>query len=102
MNKSTIAILTTIFLIAGCGKGGSGTEVAVNETSAQMPVPGFQETQKFCTQCHALPSPGQHHPAAWPGIVTRMEGRMIESKRPMPNQTEREAIIGYLQSGWQK
>lgn len=104
MNKSIIAILTAAILIAGCGKGGSGTEVAVNETAASMqtPVPGLQETQKYCAQCHALPSPSQHHPAAWPGIVARMEGHMIENKKFMPNQTEREVIIGYLQSGWQK
>lgn len=104
MNKPIAAILLTLF-IGGCGKGGgSGEEVAVPQGTIahQMPIPGLQETQRLCAQCHALPNPSQHHPAAWPGIMARMESHMIANKRPTPNQMEREAILGYLQSGWQK
>lgn len=113
MHKPIAAILLALF-IGGCSKGGgTGEEVVVpkgtssgmadqGSATASAPAPGLLETQRICTQCHALPSPSQHHPAAWSSIVARMEGLMRASNRPTPNQTEREAIIGYLQSGWQK
>ena len=108
MNKPIVAILLALF-VSGCSKGGgTGEEVVVPKgtnsgmAATSKPVPGLQETQKICTQCHAMPNPSQHHPAAWPSIVARMEGHMVANRKPTPNQSEREAIIGYLQSGWQK
>ena len=109
MNKPIVAVLLAIF-IGGCGKGGDSDEVVVIPKGANASVaqgstsfiPGLQETQKICSQCHALPSPTQHHPAAWPGIVARMENHMVANRRPMPSPQEREAILSYLQGGWQK
>ena len=104
----TVLSLSIAGLISGCGKGGDSDQVVVlpqgssTATSAPASPPGLQETQRACSQCHALPSPTQHHPAAWPSIVARMENHMVASKRPTPSPQEREAILGYLQGGWQK
>ena len=109
MNKSVAAVVVIALFMGGCGKGGDSDVVVIPKGSSptqgelsSAAIPGLQETQRMCSQCHALPSPTQHHPAAWPGIVARMENHMVASKRPTPTAQEREAIIGYLQSGWQK
>lgn len=113
MKKPIAAMLLALFL-GGCGKGGgTGEEITVPQgtisgiatqggSANQTLTPGLQETQRLCTQCHALPNPNQHHPAAWPSIVARMENLMVANKRATPNPMEREAILGYLQGGWQK
>ena len=104
----TVLSLSIAGLISACGKGGDSDQVVVLPQGSSMMAgapatpPGLIETQKMCSQCHALPSPTQHHPAAWPGIVARMENHMVASKRPTPSPQEREAILGYLQGGWQK
>ncbi len=33
---------------------------------------GAQLTVRFCTQCHALPSPAMHSALDWPGVARRM------------------------------
>lgn len=88
-------LVTTLFLallISGCDKGGysSLTNVAMR--------PGYKEAKLICTQCHALPEPDKHHPAAWPSIVTRMEGHIRANRQIMPDQKQREAILAFLQS----
>lgn len=38
--------------------------------------PGAKLTERYCVQCHNLPSPAMHQAAKWPGIVARMVARM--------------------------
>src|SRR5204862_863748 len=38
--------------------------------------PGAQLVQRYCVQCHNLPSPAMHHAEKWPPIVERMVVRM--------------------------
>lgn len=90
MNKTIILTLLAL-LVSGCGKSMSRDEKDKDK-------PGYQEAKTFCSQCHSLPFGDQHPPAAWPDVVARMEGYMQSSKRMMPNQTQREAIITYFQN----
>lgn len=96
MKVSVITMLLVLFLtlfLGGCGK----QSAAERETQDQA-KPGYQVAKSFCSQCHTLPFSDQHPPAAWPYVVSRMEGYMESAHRRMPNPAEREAIIGYFQS----
>jgi len=93
MNKLIITTLLAMS-IGGCSKD--------DDASKKVPAAGFQETKLLCTQCHAIPHPSQYHPAAWPSIVAKMERYMIENNQRTPSPMEREAILSYLQSGWNK
>ena len=108
MVKPSTAIIL-VLLISACSRDGSSDNVVVIPkgenagTASQVALPpGLAETKKICLQCHAMPNPSQHHPAAWPSILARMEGHMRANGKMMPNLAEREAILTYLQSGWQK
>lgn len=48
--------------------------------AGQLPNPeseGARILQKYCVQCHELPSPALHAPAEWPGVISRMQDRII-------------------------
>ncbi len=103
MKKSIMAILLAT-LVAGCDKG-ADSRGAMLEADGKMgvktdagPLPGYHEAKLICTQCHALPSPDQFHPAAWPSIVARMEGHIRANNKILSSDKERVAILGYLQS----
>jgi mono/diheme cytochrome c family protein len=87
-----LALLLALFL-GGCGK-----QSAAEREAHDRAKPGYQVAKSFCSQCHTLPFADQHPPAAWPYVVSRMEGYMESAHRRMPNPAEREAIIAYFQS----
>jgi len=91
--KAAIAVMFLAMFISGCGKSADSREA---QEKLKL-VPGYREARVFCTQCHKLPASNQHVPAAWPGVVTRMEGNMRANNRKVPTQQEREAIIGFFQ-----
>jgi len=91
------AIIVAMFLamfVSGCGKSADPLE----ELEKRQKIPGYREVRIFCTQCHKAPDAVQHEPAAWPSVVARMEGHMRKNNRKIPNEQEREAIIGYFQT----
>lgn len=50
-----------------------------------------------CSRCHSLPSPAQHRPADWPGVVTRMRANMLRFHvDTISDETARE-IVAFLQ-----
>jgi cytochrome c5 len=74
---------------------------------AALPEPesaGAQLLQRFCVQCHKLPSPGLHSAAEWPAIVDRMQERVqritaadreLVHAKPL-NTAELETLLSYL------
>lgn len=92
MKVSIIMIFLALFL-CGCGK-----QSAAERDAHDKAKPGYQVAQNFCSQCHAMPFWDQHPPAAWPYVISRMEGYIESAHKRMPNQAELEAIIGYYQS----
>ncbi|MEO8343103.1 MAG: hypothetical protein ABI536_04720, partial [Gallionella sp.] len=96
MKMSMVIIFLASFLalsLAGCGK-----QSAAEREAHDQAKPGYQAAKNFCSQCHTLPFSDQHPPAAWPYVVSRMEGYMQSAHKRTPNPAEREAIIGYFQS----
>lgn len=57
-------------------------------------APVFART---CSRCHALPDPGQHTAAEWPGVVARMRENMRAMGVEEITDAQARAIIGYLQ-----
>ena len=92
--KAAIVVMFLAIFISGCGKSADSREA---QEKLKL-IPGYREARVFCTQCHKLPASNQHVPAAWPGVMARMEGHIRANKRKMPDQQEREAIIGFFQS----
>lgn len=72
-------------------------------TPADLPDPdsaGAQHLVRYCTSCHALPSPASHSATDWPGVVRRMWLRMDlidpSFNVPVPNGAERLVLSDYL------
>jgi cytochrome c5 len=65
---------------------------------------------RYCSQCHNLPGPGTHTADEWPAVVERMNRRMqmmsgpgmMEMMVESPDESELQAILGYLQEYAQK
>lgn len=51
----------------------------------------------FCSQCHALPDPGQHTAKKWPEVVERMKGYMESMDKRVPDEKTLREILGFLQ-----
>jgi cytochrome c2 len=77
------------------------------QTHAQKPLgtrlaPGLETAagkafRDFCSQCHALPDPGQHTANKWPGVVERMKGYMESMGKEVPDEKTLREILGFLQ-----
>ena len=79
-------------------------------TPNDLPDPGSVGAKlmdRYCTQCHALPSPEMHTAEEWPPIADRMFSRMsmmsgMEGMKMMdiknPSHHEKQEIIAYLLS----
>ena len=93
--------------------GTRGTALFVAAASAALPpgglkpadlpdpnTPGAGYVAKYCTSCHALPTPKLHSATDWPAIVRRMWLRMDlvagDYKIPIPSSAERVSILNYL------
>ena len=61
------------------------TECGSSAMRRSKAKPGYLVAKTFCSQCHALPFGDQHPPAAWPYVVSRMEGYMESAHKRMPD-----------------
>lgn len=82
-------------------KGGA---LPLGTDPALLPEPhsaGAQLLQGFCTQCHDLPGPGLYTASEWPGVVARMDRRMLMMSGMMgviaPTGAELKTLLAYLQ-----
>lgn len=74
-------------------------------TAESLPEPtsaGATILRKYCTQCHALPSPAMHGPVDWPGVARRMWVRIDMMAGALgiqtPTTAERSQLLAYLQA----
>ena len=92
--RAVFVVMLSIMLLGACSKD-SDPRAELDKLQAK---PGYREARIFCAQCHKLPAAEQHVSAAWPTVITRMEGHMKTNKRKIPTEQERELIIGFFQS----
>jgi len=90
--------LSGLMIFAALLLGGCGKQTAAQRDALENAKPGYQVVKSYCSQCHSLPFGDQHPAAAWPYVVSRMEGHMQSAHKLVPNPSEREAIIAYFQS----
>lgn len=71
--------------------------------AGDLPAPNSPEAAllvKYCTQCHALPSPTMHASVDWPVVLRRMWLRMDRLPDSLgiqiPDPSERIAMLGYF------
>lgn len=101
------------------------TVLAAAIAPAELPdgtSPGAHLVEQYCSQCHAIPSPGSHSAADWQPTLRRMLVRMERGHRmggrggrggmggmmgrgmgmgmhvAIPTEAERRSILAYLQS----
>lgn len=74
-----------------------------NVSPLELPDPlssGAKHLQRYCTACHALPSPGLHSTTSWPQVLRRMWLRVDhlppEFNVPRPTTAERYVILQYM------
>ena len=73
-------------------------ENGLEVTTAELPAaPGRELFRKTCSQCHALPDPGQHSPVEWATVVRRMTQHRQDMLRITTNRSDLEQITRYLE-----
>jgi len=73
-------------------------QIPLNKATAKgLDTPAGRAFSATCSQCHALPDPGQHTAADWPTVVARMQHNMVAMGKLVPAQSTLDAIVVYLQ-----
>jgi len=76
------------------------------QSAAPLPSPdsrGAKLVSRYCTQCHAQPSPQLHTASEWKAVTSRMKLNMTNLKKAnwrgvkIPSDAEMQSIIEYLQ-----
>jgi hypothetical protein len=76
------------------------------QASAPLPAPdsrGAKLVSRYCTQCHAEPSPQLHTASEWEAVTSRMETNMQNFQRgnwrgvEIPSNAEMKSILEYMQ-----
>ena len=71
------------------------------ESRISLPAPdsdGAQLLKKFCSDCHAPPSPLAHTAKEWPNVVYRMQERRRMKTYELIGEDEQAILIEYLET----
>lgn len=94
----TSKALVCCALLAGCSGSGTSEQPAhVADVQSHHGVLG-----KYCSVCHAPPSPRLHSKAEWPSVISRMDLHRVEARLPALTDSERQQVLAYLQSHAEK
>ena len=81
------------------GRGMMGNiEIPGNEPPQETDktyVQGYKQAKTTCSQCHAIPDPGQHSRAEWPGVIKKMETYIRINNKVMPSAEGTKSILKY-------
>ncbi len=78
----------------------SACELPQGQTKISLPEPeseGAQLVKKFCSDCHAPPSPLVHTAEEWPNVLYRMQERRRMKAYTLMLEQEQEQVLNYLQ-----
>ncbi len=76
------------------------------QAASSLPAPdseGAKLVSRYCTQCHAQPSPRLHTASEWEAVVSRMENNMKNFRKrdwrgvEIPSNAEMKDILEYMQ-----
>ena len=83
-----------------------GGPMAGGQAATPLPDPdsrGAKLVSRYCTQCHAEPSPRLHTASEWAAVTSRMESNMRNFRRgnwrgvKIPSKSEMNSILDYMQ-----
>ena len=83
-----------------------GGPMAGGQAATPLPEPdarGAKLVSRYCTQCHAEPSPRLHTASEWKAVTSRMEMNMRNFRRgnwrgvEIPSSSEMKSILEYMQ-----
>lgn len=80
-------------LLAAC-------ELPQGESKISLPEPesaGAKLVKKFCSDCHAPPSPMAHTADEWPNVLYRMQERRRMKAYSLMLEHEQEQMLDYFQ-----
>ena len=86
-------VLLFVLLVAGC-------ELPQTESKISLPEPeseGAQLVKKFCSDCHAPPSPMVHTAKELPNVIYRMQERRRMKAYELIGDSERAVLLEYLE-----
>ncbi len=78
----------------------SACELPQENTRVKLPEPeseGAQMVKKFCSDCHAPPSPLAHTAKEWPNVIHRMQERRRMKAYELMSEHELGVTLKYLQ-----
>ena len=89
--------LISLLMIAGCGPGGQpGKDANAAQLSKNTDAPPL--LRKWCSDCHAPPSPETHQAQEWLNVVARMQmHRSTQGLAPI-NKQDMDDIVTYLRA----
>ncbi len=87
--------------------GGTGPGAPPETSLPDNDSQGARLVSRYCTQCHARPSPKLHSASEWQAVISRMEMNMQNFKAAnwrgvkIPSESEFTSIIDYMQKNAQ-
>ena len=82
-----------VVVVAGCDLPQSQTKISLPEPGSE----GAQMVKKFCSDCHAPPSPLVHTAKEWPNVIYRMQERRRMKAYDLIPEPERIILLEYLE-----
>jgi len=89
-----VSLFCFALALAGCD---TPQQPAVSANILPEPASeGAQVMKKFCSDCHAPPSPATHTAEEWPNVVYRMQERRRMKAYQMMDEHEHALLLDYL------
>lgn len=85
-------------LDSGSATPPSGTLPSAASGLPEPATPGARLVASRCSVCHAVPSPGLHTSAEWPGVIRRMRARMETLGLGSLTDAEADTVLAYLEA----
>ena len=79
-------------IVAGCELPQAESKISLPEPESQ----GAQMLKKFCSDCHAPPSPMVHSAKEWPNVIYRMQENRRMKAYEMIGEPEQTILLDYL------
>jgi hypothetical protein len=92
-----IAIPLVMISVAGCGNSAQpGNEAKTTQLAKNIDAPPL--LRKWCSDCHAPPSPKSHRAQEWLNVVAVMQMHRSTQGLAKINSQDLENLVSYLQS----
>ena len=88
-----LLMVVLVMLVSGCDLPQTQTKISLPEPESE----GAQVLRRFCSDCHAPPSPLVHTAKEWTNVIYRMQERRRMKAFELIGEPERIKLLEYLQ-----